>query len=129
MIKHPYYYIFVGGWIFFYWCSRRGSKLSSIFCGCFKLDFKTVSQYCFKDVFLNNFSFIDWTFRMSMSFCCEIHFFYRNVLNNYEKKISWMLGSWFAFCFHFVWLDAVGGWNQKKSSTWGMQISDLGNQM
>ena len=47
-----YISVFVAGWIFFYWCSRRGSKLSSIFCRCFKSDFKRVPQYCFKGVFL-----------------------------------------------------------------------------
>ena len=51
VVKHLYYYIFAGG-MFLNWCSRRGSKLSSILCVCFKLDFKGVSQYCFKEVFL-----------------------------------------------------------------------------
>ena len=65
-MKHIYFYIFVGGWIFFYWCSRRGSKLSSIFCRCFKFDLKRVPQYCFKGVFFNSFSFFDWPFRICL---------------------------------------------------------------
>ena len=51
-MKHLCFYIFVWGWIFFYWCSSRSSKLSSTFCRYFKLDFKRVPQYCFKEVFL-----------------------------------------------------------------------------
>ena len=46
------FYIFVGRWIFFYWCSKKGSKLRSMFFRCFKFDFKRVSQYCFKGIFL-----------------------------------------------------------------------------
>ena len=65
-MKHVYFYIFVGGWIFFYWCSRRGSKLSSIFCRCFKFDLERVPQYCFKGVFFNSFSFFDWPFRICL---------------------------------------------------------------
>ena len=49
VVKHLYYYIFVVEWIFLHWCSRRASKLSSVFCGCLKLDLKRVSQYCFKE--------------------------------------------------------------------------------
>ena len=57
----------VGGrWMFFYLCSRRGSKLSSIFCRCFTFFFKRVPQYCFKGVFFNNFSFVDWLFRICL---------------------------------------------------------------
>ena len=66
MVKHVYFYVFVGGWIFFYWCSRRDSKLSSIFYRCFKFDFKRVPQYCFKGVFFNNFSFFDRPFRICL---------------------------------------------------------------
>ena len=51
-LKHVHFYIVVRGWIFSYWCSRRGSKLSFIFCRYFKFDFKRVPQYCFKGVFL-----------------------------------------------------------------------------
>ena len=65
-MKHVYFYIFIGGWIFFYWCWRRGSKLSSIFCRCFKFYFKRVPQNCFKGVFFNNFSFVDWPFRICL---------------------------------------------------------------
>ena len=66
-MKHVYFYVFVGGWIFFYWCSRRGSKLSSIFYRCFKFDFKRVPQYCFKGVFLIISHFFDWPFRICLS--------------------------------------------------------------
>ena len=61
-MKDVYFYVFAGGWIIFYWCSRRGS----IFYRCFKFDFKRVPQN-FQWGFLNNFSFFDWPFRICLS--------------------------------------------------------------
>ena len=66
MVMHVYFYFFVEGWIFFYWILRWGSKLSSMFCRCFKFYFKRVPQYCIKRFFFINFAFFDWPFRMCL---------------------------------------------------------------
>ena len=105
MVKHVYFYVFVGGWIFFYWCSRRGSKLSSIFCRCFKFDLKRVPQYCFKGVFFNSFSFFDWPFRICLCPFVDRFTSLTEMLLIFMKKNSfWKLGIWFdLFPFCLTW--------------------------
>ena len=88
------------------------------------------SQNCFKEVFLIVSSFLTELLEYAYVLFVDRFTSLREMLLILtKKKIFWMLGSWFAFCFHFGWLDAAGAWSQKNSSTWGMLISDLGNQM
>ena len=75
---------------------------------------KSVSVLFQRSIF-NNFSFFDRPFRICLCrFVDRFTSFVEALLNIYEKKDFWMLRSWFPFCFHFVWLDAVGDWSQKK---------------
>ena len=94
--------------------------------------FQTWFQKSTSLLFQKTFSIIFFFFwlniyNMPMAFHWWIHFFNRNAQNIYEKMIFWMLWSWSAFCFQFFWLDDVGTWSQKKSSSSGM--SNLGNGM
>ena len=112
-MKHVYFYVFVGGWIFFYWCSRRGSKLSSIFCRCFKFDLERVPQYCFKGVFFNSFSFFDWPFRICLcpfvdrftSLIEMLLIFTKKEFLNARKLICFLFPFCLTWCCWWLWLE------------------------
>ena len=75
----------------------------------------------FQRSFFNNFSFFDRPFKICL--CCFVDRFTSFVemllILIFTKKRFWMLWSWFAFCFHFVSLDAVRDWSQQKEQYLG----------